>query len=601
MKKSLLFVVSLFITCSLMGQETVIKIDAPESVSTGTGFRIIYTVNATNGKFQPPKFDDSFNVNGPSISTSHSSQWINGSFSSLSSTTYMYYVVAEKEGTFNIPPAQYNIKNNVISSSPLKIIVSNSGSSASSSSTRTTSSSSGQRSEQSGEEVYLRFLLSNDQVYVGQPVEVKLKLFTRVQISNPGAGVAYPDFKGFLKTDIKIPQLQSLETESVNGVQYGTGILEKFLLYPQISGDIKIDRAQMQVLVQQKSGFDDPFFGGSIFSNIVNQPRTISTLPITIHVRPLPSPQPAGFSGAVGKFTITSSLSRESVQANDAVTYSVTLSGSGNIGLAGAPVIDVPASIEKYDPKVTVNAEGNTGNKTFEFLLIPRHSGDFVIPEISYVYFDIASGKYVSLRTSSKKIIVLPGTGTSEASPAVAETTSKEDVKYLGQDIRYIKTGDYRLSLIKNSRVESAAYYLTYLLILVVALCVIVAVRQYLRRNADNDLTRNRKAAQVAGKRLKKAQECLKTKDYDIMNEEIAKAIWGYLSDKLLIPLSELTRDNCVSALAEKNVPAEIISELNSILTSCEYSRFAPSSENDSPEGLYGRSEKLIGSLENIL
>ncbi len=600
MKKSLLFLVSLLFTCSVMGQATAIEISAPESVSAGTSFRITYTVNETSGKFLAPKFDDSFTVNGPRISTSRSTQWINGNVTSTSTTDYMFFIVAQKEGTFTIPSAQYTMKNATVSSAPVTITVSNSGSSSSSSG-RTTSSQSGQRQTASGDDVYLRYILSTDQVYVGQPVEVKLKIFTRRQISNPGSGIAYPDFKGFLKKEIKIPQLQSLESETINGVEYGTGVLEKFLLYPQIAGDIKIDRAQMQILVQEKTGFDDPFFGGSIFSGMVNTPRTISTLPVTIHVRPLPSPQPADFSGAVGRFELTSSLSKEKIQVNDAVTYTITLSGSGNIGLAGTPAFEVPASIEKYDPKVTVNAEGNSGNKTYEFLLIPRHSGDFTIPEINYVYFDISSGKYSTLKAPAKKIKVIPGNGTTETSEQATPSVSKEDVKYLGQDIRFIKTGKYHLAMIKPSKVENSAYYLTYLLALVIAVCAVFAIRQYLRMNSDNDFTRNRKAAQVAGKRLKKAQESLKAKDYSKMHEEIARAIWGYLSDKLIIPLSELTIDNCASLLSDRNVPAETVSEFKSILNLCEYSRFAPSSGDDSPEELFGRSERLIGALENIL
>ena len=600
MKKSLLFLVSLLFTCSVMGQATAIEISAPESVSAGTSFRITYTVNETSGKFLAPKFDDSFTVNGPRISTSRSTQWINGNVTSTSTTDYMFFIVAQKEGTFTIPPAQYTMKNATVSSAPVTITVSNSGSSSSSSG-RTTSSQSGQRQTASGDDVYLRYILSTDQVYVGQPVEVKLKIFTRRQISNPGSGIAYPDFKGFLKKEIKIPQLQSLESETINGVEYGTGVLEKFLLYPQIAGDIKIDRAQMQILVQEKTGFDDPFFGGSIFSGMVNTPRTISTLPVTIHVRPLPSPQPADFSGAVGRFELTSSLSKEKIQVNDAVTYTITLTGSGNIGLAGTPAFEVPASIEKYDPKVTVNAEGNSGNKTYEFLLIPRHSGDFTIPEINYVYFDILSGKYSTLKAPAKKITVIPGNGTTETSEQATPSVSKEDVKYLGQDIRFIKTGKYRLAMIKPSKVENSAYYLTYLLALVIAVCAVFAIRQYLRMNSDNDFTRNRKAAQVAGKRLRKAQESLKAKDYSKMHEEIARAIWGYLSDKLIIPLSELTIDNCASLLSDRNVPAETVSEFKSILNLCEYSRFAPSSGDDSPEELFGRSERLIGALENIL
>lgn len=595
MKRTIIFTLSLLLTCSLGAQNTEIKISAPESVGTGVGFRVIYKINAANGKFQPPLFDESFTVSGPQTSTSRSTKWVNGDFSSVSTTTYMYYLVADKEGTFTIPPAQYVEKNNTASSASVTITVSDS--STTSSPSASTNSSTKQKTNK-GEEVYLRLLTNTREVYVGQPVEATLKLYTRIQISNP-SGVAYPDFKGFLKENIEIPPLQNLEMEKINGVDYGTGTVEKFMLYPQISGELKIDQLQMQVLVKQRSDMDD-FFGNSVFSNFVSAPRLISTLPVTIHVRPLPSPQPSDFYGAVGKFEIKSSVSKESVQANDALTFTVTLSGQGNINTAGTPVFETPATVEKYDPKVTVKASGIAGIKSFEYLLIPRHSGEFVIPEVTYSYFDVNTGRYVSLKTQQYKISVLPGSGGGEAgTPAVAAT--KEEVKYLGQDIRFIKTTDKKIRMKGNAMIESTSYFLAYLLSLAVAVFVFMLFRQLKHRNADVNLSRNRKAAQVAKKRLKKAEENLHAKKFDKMHEEIAKALWGYLSDKLLIPLSDLARDKCFTILGEKGIQQEIISELDSILSSCEYSRFAPSSATDSPEALYNRTEKLLSSLENLL
>jgi hypothetical protein len=597
LRKSVLFILSLLFTCSLMGQETEISINAPGNVSTGVGFRVIYTVNAANGKFQPPAFDNSFTVSGPQVSTSRSTQWINGDYSSVSTTTYLYYLVANHEGTFSVPPAQYVMKNKTVSSSPLTITVSNSASQSSSSGTT------GQKGN-AGEEVYMRLQLKTRDVYVGEPVEASLKLYTRIQISMAGNGIAFPDFKGFLKEDIETAPLHNLDIETINGVEYGTGILQKFLLYPQISGDFNIDPLQIQVIVQQKSGLDDPFFGSSMFSSVVSVPRTVQSAPVTIHVKPLPADKPADFNGAVGRFELTSSLSKDTIQANDALTYTLKLTGSGNINLAGTPVFEVPATIEKYDPKISVNATsgagGSTGSKTFEFLLIPRHSGEFLLPGISYTYFDISTGRYSTLKTPSHKIFVSTGTGGSNIETPL-ETTNREDVKYLGQDIRFIKTNSDRLRMKSNAAVENVTYYLAYLIILVLVICAVALLRQYIRRSADTVMTRNRKAAAVARKQLKNAEEYLNAKNFEAMNEAIAKGIWGYLSDKLLIPLSDLTRDKCLMILTEKGITPDLTSELDSIISSCEYSRFAPSSGNDSPAGLFERSEKLISTLENLL
>lgn len=596
MRKNLIIALLMLVTCQLGAQDTEITVDAPESVGTGVGFRIIYTINSAEGKFQPPEFGDSFSVNGPQMSSSRGRKWVNGKFSSSSTSTYVYYLVAEKEGDYTIPPASYVIRDKTVNSSSVNISVSGSGASPSSAGTTTRTN---RQNSSKGEEVYLRLIPHTKDVYVGQPVEVSVKLHTRIQIGNPGTGVYYPDLKGFLKETIKVPPLQNLELETINGVEYGTGLVDKFLLYPQISGDLVIDRAQMQVLVEQRTEVDD-FFAGTPFSSSVTVPRTLSTLPVTIHVKPLPAPRPSDFYGAVGRFEITSSISKESIQVNDAITLSITISGSGNINTAGPPVFETPATVEKYDPKVTVNASGIAGIKTFEFLLIPRHTGEFIIPEVRYSYFDISSGRYVTLKTQPYKINVTQGSGGAEAGvPVIAAT--KEEVKYLGQDIRFIRTNDKKLTMKGNAMVESFSYFMTYLLSLLIAAFLFLLLRQYRQRNADINLSRNRKAAQAAKKRLKKAEENLKTRKFDIMHEEIAKALWGYLSDKLLIPLSDLTRDRCFASLKEKSVTQDTISELDSILTACEYSRFAPSSASDSPESLYLRSEKLLSVLENLL
>ncbi len=598
--------ICLLVTLTGMTQEIVLTVDAPEAAATGERFRIIYTVNSTDGQFTPPKFDQSFSVQGPQQSTSRNVQWINGDIQTVSSTTLIYYVVASVQGTYTIPPAQFTTKKITVSSPERQIVITDGPQSQVPAARQPQSQ--GQAAgtgdtPSSGSEVSMRLLLTDREVYAGEPITVTLKLYTRINLSGIQE-LKYPDFKGFLREDIETPPLRSLESEVIDGVQYGTGIVQRFVLYPQIPGEIRIDPVEMTVLVQERSRvhdpfFDDPFFD-NFFSSVSTVPRKITTRPVTIRVKPLPEPRPTDFHGAVGSFTLESDLSSSEAQLNDAITLKVTLRGSGNLNLAGEPVINFPQGIEKYDPKVTMRSSGtSSGSKVFEYLLIPRNNGTFEIPPVSYTVFDPDQGKYVTLRTEGFTVNVT-GAGSSEEGIAPVYIPG-EEVKYLGQDIRYIRNGSGRLALTAAPLIAKLQYWLWFVLALFVTAVVILLRREQMKRNADIAGLRNRKAAKNARRRLAKANALLKSGRNELVNAEIARSLWGYLGDKLRLPPSEITREKCYTALREKKTDEELIAELDRILTATEYSQYAPVSEGESPAALCKRSTALISRLDNVL
>ena len=599
----ILFLASL----AALAQEVTLTVDAPGSAAAGERFRIIYSVNSTDGQFTPPKFDPTFSVQGPQQSTSRNVQWVNGDVKTVSTTTLVYYVVAGTPGTYTIPAATFESRKVTVSSPEKQIVITAGGTSQASAGQgqqqgQSQSANTGE-SPSAGTDVSMKILLSDREVYAGEPVNGTLKLYTRINLSGIQE-LRYPDFKGFLKEDIETPPLRSLETEVIDGVQYGTGVIQRFVLYPQVSGELRIDPAEMTVLVQERTGtrdpfFDDPFFD-NFFSSVSTVPRKVATLPVTVRVKPLPEPRPADFHGAVGSFTIESSISGTDAKLNDAITMTVTLRGTGNLNLAGEPVINFPQGIEKYDPKVTLRGGGTaTGTKVFEYLLIPRNTGTFEIPPVSYSVFDPRQGKYVTLRAGGFSVSVTGTPGQEEGAAPVY--IPGEDVKYLGQDIRYIRNGDGRLTTLSSPLVSTLHYWLWFALALFVAGAVLLLRRGQMKRNADIAGLRNRRASRNARTRLAKANALLKSGRNDLVNAEIARALWGYLGDRLRIPQSEITRDKCNAALRQRNTGEDLLTELDMVLTATEYSQYAPLSEGESPAALARRAAALIGRLDDVL
>lgn len=600
MKRFLLHII-LILFCVLANAQDDIEVAAeyPYVVANGQQFSVTYSVNAGGGEFNVPSFSGFYKIMGPQTSYSQSTQIINGKISRQVSYSYVYYLQATKEGKFVIPPAVFTLKGREYRSDSLRIeVAANSSQPASSQGNEQTNQGTGSSSG----ELFVNLGLNRREVYVGEPVLATVKLFTKVDLQGINE-IKYPSFNNFLRTDLETPPLTSLQQENVNGNIYGTGVIQQFLLYPQVAGEITIDPVELTVLVQQRTSSPDPFFG-DFFSSYQTVPRAISSKPVTVKVKQLPGMKPDDFSGVVGKLGMKASLSQDSVKVNDAINFRITISGTGNLKIASTPELRLPPDIEIYDPKVTEEfqngASGTIGSKTFEYILIPRHHGDFKIPQITYSYFNTSSGKYETLTTDEYMLHAERVDGQSDA-VTVYSGVSKEDVQYLGKDIRFIRSGPGTLFRPGKIISSSRSFYSIYGFAFAAFLLVLFVRREHVRRNADLSLVRNRKAGKIAGRRLHAASVCLKNNQVDKFYEEILKAVWGYLSDKLNIPVSELTRSNASTALKNRGVDDEKITGLNNILDTCEYARFSPSASNAEAEKIYEGASRFIKSVENSI
>lgn len=583
------------------GQEISVVADYPEVVNVGQQFNVSWTINSGGGEFTEPSFTNFYKLMGPQTSYSSSTQIINGKISRETTYTYVYYLQALKEGKFVIPPATFTFKNKTYKSDSLRIEVVG-GNTTRQNVQPAGSNSTNEKVEENNDDVFVNLILDKKEVFMGEHIVATVKIYSRVDISGINE-IKFPGFEGFLKTDLSTPQLTSLKRESVNGKIYGTGVVQQFLLYPQIPGEINIDPVQISVLIQQKTGQSDPFFG-DFFSTFTTVPKAVFSKALKVKVNPLPGIKPSDFSGIVGKAALNATLNKDSVNVNDAVNLKLVISGSGNLKLANAPVMKLPADLEVYDPKVTDDLKngmsGTTGQKIFEYLLIPRHYGDFTIPPVSYSYFNLSTRQYENLKTPELHFYARKGND-QNAGITVYGGVSKEDVKYLGKDIRFIKSDPGLLKKSGNIFSSKRSFYSIYAFALILFLVILFVRREHIRRNADLSSVRNRKAGKVAGKRLKEAEKCLKEKQPDKFYEEILKAIWGYLSDKLNIPVSELTRNSAVNSLTEKGIPEADITSLSSILDTCEYARFAPSSSAAEAEIIYEVASRFIRLVENSI
>jgi hypothetical protein len=602
MKRALLYQILLFFTITLTGQDIVLNVEYPSVVIAGQQFNIAWTVNSGGGEFAAPSFSPFYKLMGPQTSYSSSTQIINGKMTQETSYTYVYYLQAVKEGKYVLAPAVYTFKNKTYSTDSLRIEVVGNSAQKQSAQPGSGISEEVQNVESAGNDIFVNLSLSRKELYLGEFIVATVKLFTRVNLSGINE-IKFPTFNGFLKTDLVTPPLTSLKQENVNGAVYGTGVVQQFLLYPQVTGEITIDPVQLSVLIQQKSGQKDPFFG-DFFATYQTIPRAVASAPLKVKVKPLPGIQPDDYSGIVGKIDLKAVLSKDSVNVNDAVNFKITLSGTGNLKVAASPVLNLSPDIEVYDPKISDDIKngvnGTSGQKSFEFILIPRHYGDYTIPPITYSYFNSSSGRYEKLRTMEFHIHARKSTELNTGI-TVYGGVSKEDVKYLGKDIRFIKSEARKLSKSSGTLLSKRSFISIYALAFMIFLIVLFLRREHVRRNSDLSLVRNRKAGKVAVKRLHTASLLLKNDQKDKFYEEILKALWGYLSDKLNIPVSELNRNNALVALSEKGIDEERLKNLVHILDTCEFARYSPSASDTEAETIYDGATQFIKSVENSI
>ncbi len=604
------------ITLSVFADEVVFRAQAPKQVVVGRPFQLTYSVNQRSRDLRAPEFTDFDVLSGPYTSTSSSTSFVNGKRTSSFEQTYTYMLMAQKEGTFTIGPATVKVDGENIQSNGVRIQVLPEDEETSpqpspqgrgqSSDQSSSQSSANQGGSVSSENLFVRTIASKTRVHEQEALMVTYKLyFANVDVAQLTNNTKLPEFTGFLKQELEQGEIQT-ELEHYNGRNYQTAVLYRTILYPQHSGDIKIDPANfeavLRVQVQQRprSIFDD-FFGS--YTNVT---RMLTAPGVTIHVAALPGGKPAGFSGGVGRFTLTPTISQTELQTNDAVTIRLDISGSGNMKLLKTPAIEWPEGFEPYDPKVTNNfnttTAGVSGTKSIEYLAIPRSAGEYTIPAVHFSYFDIDEKKYKTLSTPEYTIRVKRGAGEPSAAgeqpSGVVSYTQKEDIKQLGSDIRYIDT---KAIQIQNSKFKIQNYeliWLWYVIPLIIAMVLLVVLRKQIKEAADITRMRYKHANKVAQKRLKAAAAALKANDKDHFYEEIERAAWTYLSDRLSIPTADLNKENIASILRQKGVAEERIQEVMSVLSTAEFARYAPATDH-AMDDLYRDTTNLINNLEN--
>ncbi len=600
------FIISmmLIVACSGYVHASGIEISAPKVVAVGDQFEVSFSMSGNPKKFDAPSFTGFAVIGGPSTASSQSVSVINGHMTQSVSYTYSYYLQAQKEGRFTISPAVAVVNGKTVESPSFTIEVTKGNSSSrQQQTTRQQQSNSRDVSENvkiDGNDIFIRVLVDKSSVYLGQQITASVKIYSRLDIVG-AEGEKYPSFNGFFRKDVESKPLSHLERETVNGKSYGTGVLRRMVLYPQKTGELVIDPVELQLIVQKviqhsrrsRSIWDDFFDMGP---SVENARTNVKSIPVKIKVKALPEPQPETFKGAVGSFSLNSSVDKTKLKANEAVTLHVTLSGTGNISLAEAPKLQLPADFEVYDPKVLEDvkntAGGSNGSKTWEYVIIPRNAGKFTIPAVEYTTFNPANGKYSKLTGQSYNLDVAKGDGSSTV------VSSQGNVTVVGNDIRYIKLGKGHL------RAEGSSFLGSWLFWIIIAACLAVVGfglrkwRQNMTLSGNVRMLRQKRASRKAEARLKRAHSLMTGNNRAALFEEIHNAMWGYLGDKLSIPPAQLSREAAFDMLKSKDIEDETLDKLTKLLDACEMERFASVSAFAGLEEVYASACELITTFD---
>ena len=609
----------MFLLSALTGAAQTLKVEGPGVVAADETFRIVFTADGRMSDFEWPGTDDFDVVWGPQKGSMSSTSIVNGKRTSTHQETVTYLLQPRKTGTFTLPGATASVDKNSVSSSTLKIEVVAAGGQTQTQ-TQPQGNSSGSQSGQqtqperrenndpavtgtvSNQDIFLRLTLNKTNVVKGEPITATLKLYTRTDIAG-FEDIKFPTFNGFWSKETVTVNNLEFNRENVNGTIYNAALVRQYALIPQQSGTLTIDPAEMVCQLRVRTSSGSPL---SIFDDFFDQYQTIrkriSTPSIQVKVRDLPAGAPASFAGGVGDFKVSAKMSKEGIKSNEAASLIVTISGNGNLSMLEAPKVDFPPDFEVYDLKSTdkTSASGTSGSKTFEFPFIPRSHGDFVIPSIEYTYYDNAHGKYVTTSTGDIPVSVEKGEEIAGGGVAVAGS-NRQSVRSLSEDIRYIALGDGHLRKKDRFFAGSPLFYALMLAIFLAVFIVDRLLRFSRARRADVAGSKNRRANRMARARLKSAESYLKQGLGGAYYEELHKALTGYVSDKLMIPAADLSKDSISEKLRERGVRDESIAALTGLIDQCEFARYAPESEQRQMENEYNEALNVISDIESQL
>lgn len=585
------------------GQEVVFQGQAQSSVLLGEKFQLVYTLNTTGSDLRLPDLDDFQILMGPSTSKSYSMTSINGVMKQETTLSFTYILKSNKEGRLTIPPASIVVKGEKIMSNPVVINVVK-GDARSAASGDEGAASREEVGNLSSEDLFVTQTLNKSSVYQGEGVVLTTRIYTRLNIDGI-SDIKQPELSQFVVQDLIGPEAIQWNVENVNGRTYNVGVYQSKVLLPQKSGKITIEPIDFEFMVKQRvarrsSSIFDDFFE----SNQRLVKSRVKSKPLSLTVKSLPTPEPESFTGGVGNFNMKVSLSKDKVKADDGITLTLDVTGEGNLRILEGPKLKFPTDFDIYDPKVSSNLNvsglGAKGTKTFEYLIIPRHAGSYSIPAIEFSFFNPSDGRYKTVTAGPFNIEVEKGDASSASSAqSFRGSNSREEVKYLGQDIRFIKNSSEGLKPIGSFILGSFSFSLGIIVPLALFVLALLLYRKRMFEDANVHLVKNRKATKIARKRLVAASRFLKEDKKEAFYDEVMRALWGYLSDKLNLPLSELTKDNAKAEMVKHGVDEALSAQFMEVLDNCEFARYAPSAVSGTMADLYQKTMDIISELEN--
>ena len=595
-----------------VAEDATLTAQAPQAVVVGEQFRLTYRVNTGDAKeFRAPDMKNINILTGPVTSTSSSTQIINGKVSSSTSITYTYVAVATQEGDIEIDGATIKANGKQITSNKLTIkVLPPDRTSQRQSGQGQGSAQSGQQnasgqSSASGDDLFMLATVDKTTVYEQEALLLTFKIYKLPSVDLRTMSNKMPDLKNFHVQEVELPQQKEFNLEHYNGRNYQTMVWSQYVLFPQHSGDLEIPATPFEGVVAQRvenrsNDVFDMFFNSNRY---VEVKKDLSTRNIKIKVKPLPQGKSSAFYGGVGDFNISSTISSTDVTANDAVTVRVILSGTGNLKLIKTPEIKFPQDFDIYDPKVenkySIKGGRQTGNKVYEYLVIPRHAGQYTIPALEFQYFDTKSGTYKTVKTDEYTLNVAKGQGGGESQTSVAYV-NKEDLKFVGQDVRFHST-PLTLRSTGSEFFGSFLFWLCLAIPPVILLVLVIISRKRIADSANVAKVRVKKASSVATKRLKVARKLMKEGKKNEFYDEMMRALSGYFGDKLAIPVSELSKENIEAELKRRNVSEEPVKQVIGLMDDCEFARYAPGDDTGRMDRLYDEAVNVIGQIENTI
>lgn len=605
-RRILLSLTALLAAGAARADEASFEINTPLIVSAGEMFRVEFVLEgkADDDSFRAPSFDGLDILAGPTVSTGYQITNINGTSSHKTTLTITYVVMARNAGTVTIGAASIDVKGRTYTTKATPVeVVAESADDRRDGEERAAEQGNAVRSKVAQDDILLRLNLSRANVYKGEPIRASLTLYTRVGIAG-FENVKLPSFNGFWSQELPTDNYTT-HRQTLDGKVYDTRIIKEYLLYPQQTGALTIDPAEMtavaQVVVRNNNNFD-PFFGSG--ADVYNVQRKLSTGRTEVTVKELPAGAPASFNGAVGSFTLSGEQPPADLRANSAATYTVKISGTGNLTFLQAPALDLPSSFEMYDVRTTealrTTTAGTTGYRQFEYPFIARAEGEYDIPPVEFTYFSPEKNDYVTLATQPMTLHVEPDASGGSGPAQVVTGPSKEDVRRLGSDIRFIKSGRPALRSTAMPFMPGTAYIIALLLIAAAFAALYFAMRRMIRDSRNTVLVRNRRANKVAVQRFRAAERFMREQNRHAFYEEMLRALWGYMSDKLNIPVADLTKEKIRDELQRRGVTAEDARRFTEIISRCDEAQYSPSASVGMSE-VYAEGVNIISHIESIV